>query len=69
MNRTMVVQRREITSEDIGLVRQLIETNPFWNRTQLSKELCLLWNWRAPNGQIKDMAYRTLTIAYQADMS
>jgi hypothetical protein len=59
MDRTMVVQRREITSEDIGLVRQLIETNPFWNRTRLSKELCLLWNWRAPNGQIKDMACRT----------
>lgn len=55
----MVVQGREITSEDIGLVRQLIETNPFWNRTRLSKELCLLWNWRAPNGQIKDMACRT----------
>jgi hypothetical protein len=49
----MVVQMREITSEDIGLVRQLIETNPFWNRTRLSKELCLLWNWRAPNGQIQ----------------
>jgi len=59
MDRTMVVQRREITSEDIGLVRQLIETNPFWHRPRLSKELCLLWNWRAPNGQIKEMACRT----------
>jgi hypothetical protein len=33
----MVVQGREITSEDIGLVRQLIEPYPFWNRTRLSK--------------------------------
>jgi hypothetical protein len=54
------VQGREITQDDIELVRWLIEANPLWNRTQLSKELCLLWNWHAANGQIKDMACRTL---------
>jgi hypothetical protein len=31
-----------------------------WNRTRLSQELCLLWNRRTDNGQIKDMACRTL---------
>ena len=54
----MVVQGREITNEDIELVNWLSWANPSWNRTRLSKELCLLWDWRATNGQIKDMACR-----------
>ncbi|MFP3976251.1 MAG: Druantia anti-phage system protein DruA [Dehalococcoidia bacterium] len=58
----MIVQGREITQDDIGLIRHLIENNPSQHRTQLSKELCLLWNWRTPNGQIKDMACRTLLL-------
>jgi len=60
MGETTRVQGREITKEGIELVCRLIEADPLWNRTQLSKELCLLWNWRAANGQIKDMACRTL---------
>ena len=60
MDETIMVQGREITQDDIELVRRLIEANPSRNRTRLSKELCLLWNWRAANGQIKDMACRTL---------
>lgn len=59
MNETVVVQEREITNKEIGLIQQLIAANPSWNRTRLSKELCVLWNWRAANGQIKDMACRT----------
>ena len=55
----MVVQGQEITNEDIELVNRLSWANPSWNRTRLSKELCLLWNWRAANGQIKDMSCRT----------
>jgi len=60
MDETATIQGREITQDDIELVRRLIEANPCRNRTRLSKELCLLWNWRAANGQIKDMACRTL---------
>ena len=60
MDETTTVQGRQITQDDIELVRRLIEANPSRNRTQLSKELCFLWNWRAANGQIKDMACRTL---------
>jgi hypothetical protein len=62
MDETTRVQGREITKDDIGLVRRLIESNPSRNRTRLSKDLCLLWNWRASNGQLKDMACRTLLL-------
>ena len=60
MDETTTVQGREITQDDIELVRRLIEANPSRNRTRLSQELCLLWNWRTANGRIKDMAGRTL---------
>lgn len=56
----MTLQGREITKDNIELVQRLIEANPSQNRTWLSKELCLLWDWRAANGQIKDMACRPL---------
>jgi len=62
MDKITTLQGREITKDDIELVRWLIEANPSQNRTQLSKELCLLWNWRTANGQIKDMACRTLLL-------
>ena len=60
MEEITIVQGRKITKGDIELVRRLIEANQCWNRTRLSQELCLLWNWRTDNGQIKDMACRTL---------
>ena len=54
------MQGWEITNKDLELVGQLMEANLFPNRPRLSKELCLLWNWLASNGQFKDMACRSL---------
>ena len=50
---------------DIELVRQLISTNPTWGRTRLSKELCMLWNWKNAGGRLKDMACRSLLLKLQ----
>jgi len=54
----MIIQGREITPKDIEFIREMIKAHPSWGRTQLSKELAVLWNWRAANGQLKDMACR-----------
>jgi hypothetical protein len=62
MDETTTLQGRGITQEDIELVRRLIESDPSQNRSRISRELCLLWNWRAANGRIKDMACRTLLL-------
>ena len=48
--------------EDLGLVRQWLATEPPRNRTRLSRELCLRWNWRNGAGRLKDMACRTLLL-------
>lgn len=41
-------------------VRTLIGAHPEWSRYRLSRELCVLWDWRNAMGQPKDMAARTL---------
>lgn len=56
MEKTITIQGRNTTQKDIELVRKIIDSNPSLNRTRLSKELCSLWNWRAANGQLKNMA-------------
>lgn len=56
----MVLQGRTLYPADVQLVQQLISDNPSWGRRRLSKELCLLWGWHNPRGQIKDIACRSL---------
>jgi len=50
----------KITEEHINQINHLIDTNPDWNRTTLSKELCEVWGWKSPAGQIKDISCRDL---------
>jgi len=58
----MVMQGRQITPESLELIRGLLISNPNWNRTRLSRELCARWNWRNALGRPKDMAARTLLL-------
>jgi len=54
------LQGRRISLHEIEIVKNLIDSNPSWNRTRLSKELCHLWNWRRTSGELKDIACRSL---------
>ena len=65
MNKTTVIQGRKIASKDIELIKKLIDTNPSWGRTRLSKELCILWNFKSANGSLKDMSCRNLLLKLQ----
>ncbi|MCG2795707.1 MAG: DUF4338 domain-containing protein [Actinomycetia bacterium] len=62
MQDAVIIQGRETTEEDVELIRLLIESNPSWGRTDLSKELCRLWNWRTDSGREKDMAARSFLL-------
>lgn len=55
-----ILQGRRITASEIDSVKKLILSNPSWNRTRISKELCLLWDWRRASGEVKDIACRSL---------
>ena len=63
---TLVVQGRQLGSADIVRIRELIADNPNWSRRRLSKELCDEWGWRNGNGQMKDMAARSLLLKLHA---
>lgn len=58
----MTKQGCSISSSDIQLIKRLMGENPHWHRTKLSQELCHVWNWKAANGQYKDMACRNLLL-------
>jgi len=56
------VQRPRIGAEETALIGAWLQAHPTWNRTRLSRELCLLWNWRNHAGRLKDMACRSLLL-------
>ena len=62
MEEKRIIQGREITPDDLEIIMQLVSDNPSWNRTRLSRELCRIWHWHRSDGQLKDMACRTLLL-------
>ncbi len=60
MNWPLKIQGRFITEAEVDDVRSFLHNYPSWNRSRLSRKLCELWDWRRPDGQIKDMACREL---------
>jgi hypothetical protein len=52
--------RPKITEQHIAQINELLIENPGWNRTRLSKELCIKWDWQSSVGQIKDLSCRDL---------
>ena len=58
----MNLQGQIITCARIMEVQRLLRENPDWHRTRVSQELCRHWDWRNTNGQLKDMACRSLLL-------
>lgn len=53
---------RDITSDDVEFVRQLILDHPHLSRRALSMKLCEAWKWFQPNGTPRDMVARGLLL-------
>ena len=60
MGGTIIVQGRELSPDDIQVIRNLISARPQGTRWAISRELCGLWKWQTLTGQLKDMACRTM---------
>ena len=58
MKEKLIVRGCLVTPADIVFIRSFIEKYHDKGRTFISKELCRYWNWRQPNGALKDMACR-----------
>ena len=53
---------RGVTQTDIDAIRTLIAAHPGASRRRLSALLCEAWNWRQPNGCLRDMVCRGLML-------
>jgi len=60
-----VLQGRPFGPEALAQIQALLRQQSDWSRYRLSRELARLWNWRTPQGQLKDMAARTLLLKLQ----
>jgi hypothetical protein len=58
---------REFSRDDIQTIKRLMEQNPSLKRAPLSRQLCELWHWTQPNGELKDMTCRVALTRMQAD--
>ena len=55
-----ITSRPIIGDEQLTQIKLIMEENPGISRSQLSKKLCELWDWRFPSGDLKDISARDL---------
>lgn len=58
----IMLQGRPFGPEALAQIQALLGQKGDWSRYRLSRELARLWDWRTPQGQLKDMAARTLLL-------
>ena len=62
MQQQLSYRHRVITDGDLVLIRRLIAEHPGSSRRDLSKKLCVAWNWVQANGALRDMVCRGLML-------
>jgi hypothetical protein len=61
-NNHLTICGRTILEEDLQLIRSLIRQHWAKGRSFISQELCRIWQWRQPNGYLKDTLCRRLLL-------
>lgn len=59
-------RKRSVTKKDIVSVRRIIKSHPDKSRRFISQEVCRKWDWRQPNGVLKDMVCRSLLLLLES---
>jgi len=59
MSESFTCQGRVVQPTDIQWLQSWIDEHPARSRYRIACELCKLWNWCTPNGQLKDFAARS----------
>jgi hypothetical protein len=63
MNVILTYRGRSVTDADVAFLRKLIAEHPAMHRKALSQEVCRAWDWKQPNGVLKDGVCRGLLLA------
>jgi Domain of unknown function (DUF4338) len=59
METSLRIQGRSWSCEQIEQIVRWVGERLSWSRYRLSRQLCLVWQWVRPNGQLADMAARS----------
>lgn len=62
MEELLSYRGKVVTGDDVEFIKTLIARHPTASRRALSKLLCLAWDWRQPNGQLRDMVCRSMML-------
>ena len=62
MDAVLRYRGRDIKSDEVSFVREFIASRPAASRRALSIELCKVWDWRQPNGALRDAVCRGLLL-------
>lgn len=60
MSTDLVIRGKHITPEVLCQIQEVAKQSWRKGRTAISRELCLLWDWRQENGALKDQVCRIL---------
>ncbi len=63
---SFICQGRVVQPTDISWLQSWIDNHPSWSRFRLAGELCKLWDWSTPAGQLKDFAARSFLLKLMA---
>jgi len=64
MNTAILSYRgRTVTAADLEAIRTLLAAHPELSRRAFSQRLCAHWDWRQPNGALRDGVCRSLLLA------
>lgn len=58
---------RDFSADDLHAITRLIEQHPAAKRAWLSRQVCEMFGWIKPNGELKDMTCRVAMLRMQAD--
>lgn len=58
MEEYITLHNKQITPSDLKFIRELIESEGNRGRSYISKRLCEKWDWKTPNGQLRDITAR-----------
>lgn len=66
MKSEITYRGRTVNSRDVAAINKIIASNPEKSRCFISREVCRLWDWRQPNGVLKDMVCRSLLLLLES---
>ena len=66
METIITYRKRSVTGQDIAAIIKIIKSHPDKSRRFISQEVCRKWDWRQPNGVLKDMVCRSLLLLLES---